>query len=402
MTASRQAIELVERYAARNYNPIPVVIERGEGVWVWDAEGRKYLDFLSCFSALNQGHRHPRIIQALREQADRLTVTSRAFHNSQIGPLCRELAELCGLDLVLPMNSGAEAVETAIKVARKWGYRVKGVAADQARIVAARGNFHGRTTTIVSFSSEPLYRDGFGPYTPGFDLVPFGDAEAVREAIRPETVAVLLEPVQGEGGVIVPPAGYLRAVREICTRAGVLLALDEVQTGLGRTGRMFGWQHEEARPDLLMVGKALGGGVYPVSAVVGTREVLGVLRPGEHGSTFGGNPLAMAVARAAIRVVVEEGLERRAAELGAVLLDGLRSLRRPAIREARGQGLLVGIEIAPQFGGARHVCERFLEFGLLCWESHETVVRFAPPLVIQRSEVDWALERIDRGLASLE
>lgn len=400
MTSS-QSIDLVERYAARNYRPLPVVIARGDGVWVWDERGKKYMDLLSCYSALNFGHRHPAILAAVREQCERVTLVPRSYHNTELGPLCHELAELCGLDRVLPMNSGAEAVETAIKTARAWGYAHRGVAPGRAQIIVADQNFHGRTITVVSFSSEAHYRDGFGPFTPGFVSVPFGDAAALERAIGPDTVALMLEPIQGEGGVIVPPDGYLRACREICDRAGIVLIWDEVQTGFGRTGRNFRWQHEGAKPDLMMLGKALGGGVYPVSAVVGTEAVLGVLRPGQHGSTFGGNPLAMAIARASLRVLTEEKLADRAAEMGGVMIEGLRSIRHPAIREVRGKGLLLGIEVEPDAGGARRVCERLLEVGLVTYETHERVVRLAPPLIVSRADVDWALERIEEGFRGL-
>jgi len=399
--SSSQSIELVERYAARNYRPLPVVIERGDGVWVWDESGKKYMDLLSCYSALNFGHRHPAILAAVRDQCERVTLVPRSYHNTELGPLCRELAELCGLDRVLPMNSGAEAVETAIKTARAWGYANRGVPQDRAQIIVADQNFHGRTITVVSFSSEPYYREGFGPFTPGFVSVPFGDAAAIERAIGPDTVAVLLEPIQGEGGVVVPPDGYLRACREICDRAGIVLIWDEVQTGFGRTGKDFCWQHEGARPDLMTLGKALGGGVYPASAVVGTEAVLGVLRPGQHGSTFGGNPLAMAIARASLRVLVEEKLAERAAEMGRVMLEGLRSIRHGAIREVRGRGLLLGIEVERDVGGARRVCERLLEVGLVTYETHERVVRLAPPLIVSRADVDWALERIEQGFRGL-
>jgi ornithine--oxo-acid transaminase len=396
---SRRLIGLAETYGANNYHPLDVVIERAEGVWVWDVEGRKYLDCLSAYSALNQGHRHPTIIQALIEQAGQVTLTSRAFHNAQLGPFLQELCEMTGMEMALPMNSGAEAVETAIKTARKWGYTIKGIPADQAEIIACDGNFHGRTTTIVGFSSEPRYRDGFGPYAPGFRLIPYGDASALERAITPNTAAFLVEPIQGEGGVVVPPDGYLRAVREICTRERVLLVADEIQTGFGRTGKLFCCDHEEVRPDLLVLGKALSGGVYPVSAVAASREILGVFRPGDHGSTFGGNPLAAAVARAALRVIREERLAERAAELGTYFIGELRAIEAPVVAEVRGRGLLVGVVVREDAGPARPFCEALRDEGILAKETHEQVIRFAPPLVIGREEIDWMLSRIQSVLA---
>lgn len=394
MSRGDELIALAEHWGAHNYHPLPVVIERASGVWVWDTDGRRYLDCLSAYSALNQGHGHPRIVAALRQQAEKVSLTSRAFHNAEMGPFFRELAELCGMEKVLPMNTGAEAVETAIKAARKWGYTKKGVPAERAEIIVMQGNFHGRTTTIVGFSSEPQYREGFGPFTPGFRLVPYGDAAAVRAAINPNTVAVLFEPIQGEAGVIVPPAGYLRALREITRAENVLLIADEIQTGLGRTGRMFACDHEAVVPDVYILGKALGGGVYPVSAVVASEAILGVFRPGDHGSTFGGNPLASAVAREALRVVVEERLPERAAELGAYFLEGLRAIRSPHVREVRGKGLLIGVELKQESGPARPFCERLADRGVLCKETHQQVIRFAPPLVITRAEIDWVLEQV--------
>jgi ornithine--oxo-acid transaminase len=392
-------IEEAERYGAHNYHPLPVVIERGEGVWVWDVEGRKYLDCLSAYSALNQGHRHPKIVAALKAQADRVTLTSRAFHNDQMGPFLRELCELAGYEAALPMNTGAEAVETAIKLVRKWGYKVRGVPDGRAEIIACENNFHGRTTTIVGFSSEPQYRDGFGPFTPGFRLVPYGDARALEAAITPDTVGFLVEPIQGEGGVVVPPEGYLRECAEICRRHDVLLIADEIQTGLGRTGKMFACEWEGVRPDVLILGKALGGGVYPVSAVLADRAIMDVFRPGDHGSTFGGNPLAAAVARASLRVLVEERLPERAAELGAWFMDRLRAIESPHVEAVRGKGLLVGVVIKRSSGKARPFCEALLERGILAKETHEQVVRFAPPLVIERPDLEWALDRIAAVLA---
>ncbi len=396
---AEELIRLAETYGAHNYHPLPVVIERAKGVWVWDVEGRKYMDCLSSYSALNQGHCHPRIAEAARRQFEKVTLTSRAFHNAELGPLLKQLAELCGMEMVLPMNSGAEAVETAIKTARKWGYLRKRAEEDRAEIIAFENNFHGRTITVVSFSTEAQYRRGFGPFTPGFRVVPFGDAEAVRRAVNRNTVAVLVEPIQGEAGVIVPPAGFLHKLREICTGENILFIADEIQTGLGRTGKLFACEHEGVKPDIYVLGKALGGGFYPVSAVVGSREVLGVFEPGDHGSTFGGNPLACAIAREALRVIVEEKLPERAAEMGDYFMDGLRKIASPHVKEIRGRGLLIGVEIKKESGPARPFCERLMEEGLLCKETHHQVIRFAPPLVISRDEIDWALDRIRRVLA---
>lgn len=395
---TRRAIEEAERYGAHNYHPLPVVLERGEGVWVWDVEGRKFLDMLSAYSALNQGHRHPRILEAARQQMARITLTSRAFHNDQLGRLMHKLSNLTGFDKFLPMNTGAEAVETALKAARKWGVLKKGVPENQAEIIAAENNFHGRTITIISFSTEAQYRYGFGPFTPGFKIVPYGDAEAIEQAITPHTVGVLLEPIQGEGGVIVPPEGYLRKVREITRKHNVLLLLDEIQTGLGRTGRMFAYEYEDARPDILIVGKALGGGVYPVSGILADDEVMDVFTPGDHGSTFGGNPLGAAVAMAALDVLVEERLPERAAELGAWFMSQLRALNSPLVKEVRGKGLLIGVEIKASYGTARPYCEKLMDLGILAKETHHQVIRFAPPLVITRDELAWALERIRQVL----
>jgi ornithine--oxo-acid transaminase len=392
-------ILLEDEYGAHNYKPLDVVIERGRGVWVWDVDGNKYMDCLSAYSAVNQGHCHPKIRQALVAQAEKLTLTSRAFRNDQLGPLYKELCDLTRSHKVLPMNSGAEAVETAIKAVRKWGYQVKGVPEDKAEIVVCRNNFHGRTITIVSFSTDPVSTAGFGPFTPGFKVVEFGDAEALEEAITPNTVAFLVEPIQGEAGVIIPPDGYLREVRRICDDAGVILILDEIQTGLGRTGKLLAEEHEGIEADLTLIGKALSGGFYPVSAVLSNTEVLGVLKPGEHGSTFGGNPLACAVARAALKVLTEENLIDNAREMGEYFLKGLKSIDNPKIREVRGKGLLIGVEFNPDAGGARQYCERLKEAGLLCKETHETIIRFAPPLVVTRDEIDWALERIAPVLA---
>jgi len=390
-----QVIAQTERVSARNYAPLPVVITRAEGVFAWDIEGRKYLDCISAYSSLNQGHRHPRILQALLAQAGRLTLTSRAVHNDRLGPFLEKLCNAAQMDMALPMNTGAEAVETAIKLARKWGYRVKGVPRDEAEIIVCRNNFHGRTTTIVGFSSEPQYREDFGPFTPGFKLIDFGNAAALAEAIGPNTVAFMLEPIQAEAGIIVPPPGYLTEVREICRKHNVLMVLDEIQTGLGRTGKLFDYQHEpDAKPDMLVVGKALGGGVYPVSAVLASTEVMGLLRPGDHGSTFGGNPLAAAVGEAALEVVIDSRLPARAAELGAYLFDRLSMLASPHVTSIRGRGLLVGIEIKRESGTARQFSERLLERGVLCKDTHEQVIRLAPPLIVQREQLDWLVEQL--------
>ncbi|HEY8484828.1 MAG TPA: ornithine--oxo-acid transaminase [Longimicrobiales bacterium] len=393
-------LEEAERYGARNYLPLPVVLERGEGVWVWDVEGRRYLDMLSAYSALNHGHRHPRILEALYRQAERITLTSRAFHNDQYGAFLRELCELAGYEKALPMNTGAEAVETAIKAARRWGYERKGVPDGKAEIVVCEGNFHGRTTTIVGFSSEPAYREGFGPFTPGFRLVPYGDADALESALTEHTVAFLVEAVQGEAGVVVPPEGYLRRAAELCRERGILLVVDEVQTGLGRCGRLFASEWEGVRPDILIVGKALGGGVYPVSAILADAEIMDVFTPGSHGSTFGGNPLAAAVARAALRVTIEERLPERAAELGAWFMEELRRIPSPHVAEVRGRGLLIGVVIREEAGPARRFCEALMRSGVLAKETHEQVVRFAPPLVVTREDLEQALPRIAEALGA--
>jgi ornithine--oxo-acid transaminase len=387
-------IALEDQYNAHNYGPLDVVITRGEGVWVWDVEGRKYMDCLSAYSALNQGHCHPRLVRVMIEQAQRLALTSRAFRNDQLPLLAKELCELTGYEMMLPMNSGSEAVETAFKTARKWGYMVKGVPDDQAEIIACAGNFHGRTIAIITCSTEELYRDGFGPFTPGFEIVPYGDAAALERAITPNTVAFIVEPVQGEGGVVVPPGGYLRRAREICTRYNVLMLADEIQTGLGRTGKMLACEHEGIRPDMVMLGKALSGGMYPVSAVLSSRAVLDVFQPGEHGSTFGGNPLACAVAREALKVIVDEHLCERAAELGEYLIARLRQIQSPHVALYRGQGLFVGIVLKPKAGGARRFCEALQERGVLAKETHGTVIRLAPPLIVQKEELDWMVEQM--------
>ena len=387
-------ISLEDQYNAHNYLPLEVVLTRGEGVWVEDVDGKLYMDFLAAYSAVNQGHCHPRLVKVLVEQAARLALSSRAFRNDQLPMLAKELCEVTGYEMMLPMNSGAEAIETAIKVARKWGYVVKGVKDDAAHIITCHGNFHGRTITIVSFSPEEQYRDGFGPFTPGFELIPYGDAGALEAAITPNTVAFLVEPIQGEGGVVLPPDGYLRAVREICERNRVLLITDEIQCGLGRTGKFFAADHENVRADMVTIGKALSGGMYPISAVLSDRDVLCVIQPGDHGSTFGGNPLACAVAREALRVLQEEGLIEHAAELGEYLLARLLEIESPYIKEVRGKGLWYGIVLTPEAGGARPFCEALKERGLLCKETHWNVIRLAPPLVIAREEIDWAMERL--------
>ena len=399
VAASADLIRLEETYGAHNYHPLDVVIERARGVWVWDVEGNKYLDFLAAYSAVNQGHCHPKIVGALKAQADRVTLTSRAFRNDQLGPLCAELCDLTGYKRFLPMNSGAEAVETAIKAARKWAHTVKGVAEDRGEILVFEGNFHGRTTTIVGFSSDEQYRKGFGPFTPGFRLLPYGDAQAVERAITPETVAILIEPIQGEGGIVSPPAGFLRRMREIATANRVLLAVDEIQSGLGRTGKLFCFEHEGVRPDIVIIGKALGGGCMAISGILADDEVMGVFHPGDHGSTFGGNPLACAVARAAIQVLLDEKLIENSARLGEYFIARLRALKSIAIKEIRGKGLWIGVELTAAAGGARRFCEALQQQGLLCKETHENIIRFAPPLVITREEIDWAMERIAKVLA---
>jgi ornithine--oxo-acid transaminase len=392
------AIKLESRYSANNYAPLPVVLTRGQGAHLWDTDGRRYTDMMSAYSAASHGHAHPRILAALAAQAGRLAVPSRAYYNDRLGPFLEELCRLTGLDAALPMNTGAEAVETAIKAARRWGYRVKGIARDTAEIIVANGNFHGRTTSIISFSTEPDYREGFGPFTPGFRAVPFGDTAAVERAITSRTAAVLVEPIQGEAGVVVPPAGFIAGLRRICDAHCVLLILDEVQSGLGRTGAWFAFQHEGIRPDGVILGKALGGGVLPVSAFVARREVMDVFTPGSHGSTFGGNPLAAAVGLEALHVIREEGLVEKSRVLGAHMLERLHAIASPALKEVRGRGLWAGAEINPAITSAREACERLLEKGVLSKETHQTVVRLAPPLVIARADLDWALDRFEEVL----
>jgi len=394
----QQYIDLEDEFGAHNYKPLDVVLNRGEGVWVWDVDGNKYLDCLSAYSAVNQGHCHPKIMDAMIDQAKKLTLTSRAFRNDQLGLFYQELCELTNSHKVLPMNSGAEAVETVIKTVRKWGYKVKGVAQDQAEIIVCENNFHGRTITIVGFSTDPNATEGFGPFTPGFKIIPFGDVGALENAITPNTVGFLVEPIQGEAGVIIPPVGYLEAASVICKKNNVVLILDEIQTGLGRTGKMLAEEHDGIEADLTLIGKALSGGFYPVSAVLSNSEVLGVLQPGEHGSTFGGNPLACAVARAALKVLVEEKMVDNAAKMGTYFLDGLRQIKNPVIKEVRGKGLMIGMEFLPEAGGARQYCHKLKVKGLLCKETHENIIRFAPPLVITKDVVDWALEQIEAVL----
>jgi ornithine--oxo-acid transaminase len=382
----------VDQYSAHNYHPLPVVLERGEGVWVWDVDGNRYLDMLSAYSALNQGHRHPSIIEAAHIQLDTLTLTSRAFHNDQMGPFLRELCEATGFERALPMNTGAEAVETSIKMVRKWGYEVKGVPANEAEIIVCENNFHGRTTTIVGFSSEPQYKEGFGPFTPGFKEIPYGDAKALEAAIRKNTVGFLVEPLQGEGGVVVPEAGFLKKARELCTKHRVAFIADEIQTGLGRTGRLFCCEWEDVRPDVLIVGKALGGGVYPVSAAIADSEYMDVFHPGDHGSTFGGNPLGAAVARASLRVILDEKLPERADELGTWFMEKLRAIGSPHVEGVRGRGLMIGVVIKESSGVARPFCEALEAKGVLAKETHHQVIRFAPPLTITEEELEFALD----------
>lgn len=395
--ATERLLHLEEQWGAHNYHPLDVIVERAEGPWVYSVDGKRYLDCLSAYSAVNQGHCHPRILATMREQAGRLTLTSRAFRNDQLPEFCKELAELCGMEMVLPMNTGAGAVETAIKAARRWGYRVKGIPSNQAEIIVCENNFHGRTTTIIGFSSDPNSRNDFGPFTPGFVKIPFGDLAALEAAITPNSCAFLFEPIQCEAGINIPPDGYLAQAAEICRSNRVLTVADEIQTGLGRTGKLFGCDHEDVKPDVLILGKALSGGFYPVSAVVSRREVLRQFEPGSHGSTYGGNPLGCAVARTAMRVVVEEDLPRRSAELGAWFLGELQTLRHPFIKEVRGRGLLVGIELLQP---ARIYCERLKDAGLLCKETHDYVIRLAPPLVVTREDLEWALTQIRQVFTS--
>ena len=391
-------ITLEEEYGAQNYHPMDVVLTHGKGIWVWDVEENKYLDFLSSYSAVNQGHCHPKIVETMIEQCRKLTLVSRAFRNDQLGPLYKELCELTDSHMVLPMNSGAEAVESCIKAVRKWGYKVKGVPQEQAEIIVCENNFHGRTITIVGFSTEEQYRDGYAPFTPGFKIIPFGDADALKSSITSNTVAFLVEPIQGEGGIIVPPDGYLRQVRQICDDNGVVLITDEIQTGLGRTGKLLAEEHEGIVADLTLIGKALSGGLYPISAVLSNKEVLGVFQPGDHGSTYGGNPLACAVARTALKVLIEEGMVENSAIIGDYFMKQLKTIDSPYIKDIRGKGLMIGLELHEEAGGARRFCDKLKDKGMLCKETHEHVIRFAPPLIINKNEIDWSLERIDSVL----
>ncbi len=395
---TEQHIQMAERYSAHNYHPLPVVLAKGEGVWVWDVEGRKYMDMLSSYSALSQGHRHPKVLKAMADQLDRLCLTSRAFHHDTFGPFCKRITEMCGFDQVLLMNTGAEGVETAIKAARRWGYLKKGVEKDKAEIIVCAGNFHGRTSTIVGFSTEELYRDGFGPFSPGFKTIPYNDLDALEAAMGANTVAFMVEPIQGEAGVNVPDAGYIKEARWVCDQHNVLLMTDEIQTGLGRTGKLFCYEYDGVKPDVLIVGKALGGGCFPVSGILASREVMSVFVPGNHGSTFGGNPVACAVGKAAIDVIEEDGLVANSFEMGQYLRTELEKLGSPHVAEIRGRGLLIGIEIRPESGPARPFCEKLGELGILSKETHKTVIRFAPPLVITKEEMDWALDRIAQVL----
>lgn len=388
---STELITIEEKYGAHNYHPLDVVLAKGQGVWVTDVDGKKYLDCLSAYSALNQGHVHPRLVKALKKQAERITLTSRAFRNDQLPLFYKELSEMTGYEMSLPMNSGAEAVETALKLARKWAYQVKKIKRGKAEIIVADGNFHGRTISIISFSSEPLYKDDFGPFTPGFISVKYGDVKAIEAAITPNTAAVMLEPIQGEGGVLIPPKGYLKKVAELCKKNNVLFMADEIQTGLGRTGKLFASEHEGIRPDVVIIGKALGGGFYPISAVLADTPILGLFTPGEHGSTFGGNPLACAVAREALKVIKDEHLIENAATLGEYFMEQLAEIPTPHVREVRGKGLLIGVELKKTAGGARRFCEALQDKGILAKETHESVIRFAPPLIIDKKTIDWAI-----------
>lgn len=394
-------IAMEDKYGAHNYHPLNVVINRGEGVWVWDVEGKKYLDFLSAYSAVNQGHCHPRIVQTITEQAKKLTLTSRAFRNDKLGLLYKKLSEISGLPKTLPMNTGAEAVETALKAARKWAYKVKGVPENEAEIIVCKDNFAGRTITIISFTTEEQYRDGFGPYTPGFKIIKYGDINALKNAITPNTAAFIVETIQGEGGINVPPKGYIKEAEQVCRENKVLLILDEVQTGLGRTGKLFDHFYEDVKPDGVTIGKALSGGFYPISAFLATEEVMGIFNPGDHGSTFGGNPLAAAIGCTALDILVEEKLDQHSAEMGTYLMENLRTIDSPHIKEVRGRGLLIGVELHKEAGGARRFCEALKDEGLLSKETHENVVRFAPPLVIQRDDINWAFQKIEKVFKAL-
>jgi ornithine--oxo-acid transaminase len=391
---TKEIIAIEEQYGAHNYHPLDVVIEKAEGIWVWDVDGKKYMDCLAAYSAVNQGHCHPRILKAMKEQAEKVTLTSRAFRNDQLPMLCKELCELTGYTMVLPMNSGAEAVETALKAARKWGYKIKGVPEDKAEIIACTNNFSGRTISIISFSTEAQYKDGFGPFTPGYKIVEYGNAEDFEKAITPDTVAFLVEPIQGEGGVIVPPEGYMKKVYDICKKNNVLLIADEIQSGLGRSGKLFAYEYDGIKPDMVTIGKALSGGFYPVSAVLSDKEILGVFKPGDHGSTFGGNPLGAAIAREALKVLVEENLIEKSFELGNYFRQKLNEINSKHVKEIRGKGLFIGVELKPEAKGARRFCEALKDRGILCKETHENVIRFAPPLIITKEDIDWALPKI--------
>jgi ornithine--oxo-acid transaminase len=395
---TKDYIDLEDKYGAHNYNPLDVVIERGKGVWVYDVEGNKYLDCLAAYSAVNQGHCHPRIINALKTQAEKITLTSRAFRNDQLPFLLKELSELTGYEMILPMNSGAEAVETALKAARKWGHKIKGIDSQSGDIIACQNNFAGRTITTISFSSEEQYKDGFGPFTPGFKVIPYGNAEALEKIIDKNTIAFLVEPIQGEGGVVVPPSGYLKKCFDICKRNNVLFIADEIQTGLGRTGKLFAHQYDEIKPDIVIIGKALSGGCYPVSAVLSNKEILGVFNPGDHGSTFGGNPLAAAVARESLKVLIEEKLIENSLVLGKYFINKLLGIKSRHIKEVRGRGLFIGIELFPEAKGARRFCKALMIKGILCKETHDNVIRIAPPLVITKAEIDNALLKIKNVL----
>ena len=399
---SKDYIVIEDIYGAHNYHPLDVVITKARGIWMWDVDGKKYLDFLSAYSAVNQGHCHPRIVKVLQNQAKKLTLTSRAFRNDQWPLLAKELCELTGFNMVLPMNSGAEAVETAIKLARKWAYQKKGVPQNEAEIIACANNFHGRTVTIITFSTDPQYRQDFGPFTPGFKIIPFGDAEALEAAITPKTAAFLVEPIQAEAGILIPPDGFLKKAKDICEKNNVLFIADEIQTGLGRVGKMFASEYEGVKPDIMVIGKSLGGGCYCISAVLSTAEIMGLFKPGDHGSTFGGNPLACAVARESLRVIQDEHLVENAAEKGAYFLEKLRTIKSKHIKEIRGRGLLIGLELYPEAGGARRFCEELMTEGLLCKETHENVIRFAPPLTITKKELDWAFRKIKKVFKRLK
>ena len=397
--SGKQHIELVEHYAAHNYHPLPVVVAKADGVWVEDADGKRYMDMLAAYSAVNFGHSNQDLLAVARAQLDKVTLTSRAFHNDQLGPLCKELADLCCMEAVLPMNTGAEAVETAIKTARKWGYMKKGVAPDKAKVICCEGNFHGRTTTIISFSTDPQCRAGFGPFTPGFEIIRYGSIDSLRKAIDDNTVGFLVEPIQGEAGIVGPPDGFLKQVRELCTAKNVLFIADEIQSGLGRTGKTFCCEHEGVRPDIFILGKALGGGIMPISAVVSSREILSVFTPGDHGSTFGGNPLACAIARRVVEILKTNKYQKHATEMGEYLFGQLRAMNSDKIKEIRGRGLWVGIQFHSAAGKARKYCEALMEEGMLCKDTHEQVMRLAPPLCITKDELDWALERLRKVLA---